>query len=131
MVGNQIGTLIPSVFFGHNLCFKYSNGTCEANLNIYVLRTFQWYKEIFNPKIFDPLQSFSENSKVHWDFNSQSGSPLGSVWVHSLTPSYTLGSMKCDSRASHLTCTFASPYFGHKPKVRVAIGNFPQSLQTH
>jgi hypothetical protein len=28
--------------------------------------------------------------------------------------------MKCDSRASLLASTFASPYLGHKPKARVA-----------
>jgi hypothetical protein len=27
--------------------------------------------------------------------------------------------MKCDSRASLLACTFASPCFGHEPKVKV------------
>jgi hypothetical protein len=41
------------------------------------------------------------------------------VKVHSLTLSHILGRMKCDSRASLLACTFASPCFGHKPKVRV------------
>jgi hypothetical protein len=34
---------------------------------------------------------------VHGDSNSQSGISLGNVWVHSLTLSYTPGSMKCDS----------------------------------
>jgi len=63
---------------------------------------------------------FFEELKVHWDSNSQSGSPFGSVWVHSLTLSYTFKSMKCDSRASILAHTFASPYFGHEPKARVA-----------
>ncbi len=33
-VGNQIGTLIPSLSFGHNLCYKYSNGSCEPILEI-------------------------------------------------------------------------------------------------
>jgi hypothetical protein len=41
------------------------------------------------------------------------------VGVHSFTLSYTLGNMKCDSQASFLDCTFASPYFGHEPKARV------------
>jgi hypothetical protein len=40
--------------------------------------------------------------------------------VHSLKLSYTLENMKCDSRASFLARTFASPCLGHKPKVRVA-----------
>jgi hypothetical protein len=105
VVGNQISNLT----FGHNLCFKYSNGTCEPifirtsvdfntfvacllacfatclfeelnshvllepkknfksvketkggyvciylPINIYILKVFQWYKELFNPMSFDP-----------------------------------------------------------------------------
>jgi hypothetical protein len=41
------------------------------------------------------------------------------VRVHSLTLSYTPESMKCDSRASFLARTFASPCLGRKPKARV------------
>jgi hypothetical protein len=48
MVESQIGSLIPDLSFGHNLCFKYVNGSCEPILNIYVTRSFQWYREIFN-----------------------------------------------------------------------------------
>ncbi len=54
MVGNQIGNLTPGPSFGHNLCVKYSNGSCELILNIYVPKAFHWYKEIFNPIGFDP-----------------------------------------------------------------------------
>jgi hypothetical protein len=61
-----------------------------------------------------------ENLGVHRDSNSQSGSSLGSVRVHSLTLSYTLGSMKCDSRASLFARTFTSPCLGCEPKVKVA-----------
>ncbi len=53
--------------------------------------------------------------------NSQGESPLVSVWVHSLTLSYTLESMKCDSQPSFLVCTFASPCLGCKPKAKVVI----------
>jgi hypothetical protein len=43
------------------------------------------------------------------------------MWkVHSLTLSYIHGSMKCDSQASLLARTFASPYFGREAKVKVA-----------
>ncbi len=62
------------------------------------------------------------------------GSPLGLqlpkwelTWecgVHSLTLSYILGSMKCDSRASLLAHTFASPCLNHEPKARVTTFNF-------
>jgi hypothetical protein len=61
---------------------------------------------------------------------SQNGSSLGSVGVHSLTFSYTLRGMKCDSRASLLACTFASPCFGNEPKVRVATLSL-LALSTH
>jgi hypothetical protein len=59
-------------------------------------------------------------SGVHHDSNSQSGSSLGSVKVHSLTLFCTPRSIKCDSRASLLARTFASPCLGHKSKARVA-----------
>ncbi len=54
MVGNQIGSLTPCPSFDHNMCFKWSNGTCKLILDIQVLRAFQWHKEIFNPMSFDP-----------------------------------------------------------------------------
>jgi len=41
------------------------------------------------------------------------------VEVHSFTPSHTPRSMKCDSWASFLACTFVSPCFSHKPKAKV------------
>jgi hypothetical protein len=58
------------------------------------------------------------------------------IWecgVHSLTLSYTLRNMKCDSWTSLLVRTFESPYFGHEPKARVVIsekvGNTNLNLQ--
>jgi hypothetical protein len=45
---------LPTFSFGCNLCFKYTNGSCEPILDIFVLRTFQWYKELFNLMTFDP-----------------------------------------------------------------------------
>ncbi len=54
MVGSQIGILTPDLFWGQNLCFKFSNGSCKPILDIYVLRNFQWYKKFFNPMNFDP-----------------------------------------------------------------------------
>jgi hypothetical protein len=120
VVGSQIANLTPSLSFVHNLCLKCPNGSCEPISDIYVPRDFQWYKELFNSMGFDPLQLFFEDSGVNWDSNSQSGSSLGSVKVHSLTLSCTPRSMKCDSRASHLARTFTSPCLGREPKARVA-----------
>jgi hypothetical protein len=65
------------------------------------------------------FESRKELGVRHLDSNSQRGSPLGSVWVHSFTFSYTPRSMKCNSRASFLTHTFASPCFGREPKAKV------------
>ncbi len=62
MVGSQIDTLIPDPFFGHNLCFKYSNESYKLILDIYVLKDFQWYKELFSPIIFGPWNCFL---KIH------------------------------------------------------------------
>jgi len=54
VVGSQIGNLTFDPSFGHNLCFKYLNGSCNPILGIYVSRTFQWYKKLFNSMSFDP-----------------------------------------------------------------------------
>jgi hypothetical protein len=54
VVGSQIDSLIRDYSFGHNLCFKYSNWSCEIILNMYVPRAFQWYTKLFNPMSFDP-----------------------------------------------------------------------------
>jgi len=54
VVGSQIVNLIPGPSFGHNLCFKCPNGSCERILDIYVSINFQWYKKLLNPLGFDP-----------------------------------------------------------------------------
>jgi hypothetical protein len=108
----------PSPSFGHNLCFRYPNGSCELTLNIYIPKDFQWYKKFFNPWILTPTIAF-------WRF----GSPLGlqlpkweftweceGSFPHTLLHSHEyemwfLGSL--------LARTFASPYFGREPKAKV------------
>ncbi len=40
VIGSQINNLTPGPSFGHNLYFKYPNGSCEHILYIYVLRPF-------------------------------------------------------------------------------------------
>jgi len=54
VVESQIGNFTPDLSFGHNLCFKCPNGSCEPILDIYVSRTLWWYKKIFNPMNFVP-----------------------------------------------------------------------------
>jgi hypothetical protein len=48
VVGNQIGNLASDSSFGHNLCFRYPNGSCKPILDIHIPKAFQWYKELFN-----------------------------------------------------------------------------------
>jgi len=58
VVGSQTANLTPSPSFGHNLCFRCLNGSCEPILNIYISINFEWYKKIFNPLSFDPCNYF-------------------------------------------------------------------------
>ncbi len=81
---------------------------------------FQWYKKRLNPLSFDPYNRSLTIWESIWDSNFQYENSLGSVRVHSLTFFCTPGSMKCDSQASLLPRTLASPCLGHEPKVRVA-----------
>jgi hypothetical protein len=120
VVGSQIANLTFGFCFGHNLCFKYPNGSCEPILDICVSIAFQWYKELLNPLNFDPCNCFLKIRKSTRTPIPKVEAPFGSVRVHSLTLSYTFKSMKCDSRVSFLARNLASPYLGHKPKVRVA-----------
>jgi hypothetical protein len=69
VVGSQTANLTPDPSFGHNLCFKCPNGSCEPILDIYVLITFQWYKELLNPLSFGP-------SFTLWTFRSPPGFQL-------------------------------------------------------
>ncbi len=75
VVKNQIGNLTLGPSFGHNLCFKYPNGSCEPILDIYVLNYFQWFKEIFNPMNFNTYNFFL---KI-WE---SIGTPTPKVRIH-------------------------------------------------
>jgi hypothetical protein len=75
MVKGQIDTLTPSPSLSHNLCFKYSNGSCKPILDIYVLKSFQWYKKVFNPMTFDPLNCYMK-------ILDSIGTPTPKIGVH-------------------------------------------------
>ncbi len=75
MVENQIGNLTPDPSFGHNLCLKYLNGSCELILNIDIPRSFQWYKALFNPINFGPWNLLL---KI-WE---SMGTPIPKMWAH-------------------------------------------------
>jgi hypothetical protein len=75
VVKSQIDTFTPDPSFNHNVCFKYSNGSYKPILNIYVLKSFQWYKWIFNPMSFDP-------SNHYLKFQDSTRTPTPKVGVH-------------------------------------------------
>ncbi len=54
VIGIKFDNLTLDLSFGHNLCLRCPNGSCEPILDIYVPRVFQWYKELFNPMNFNP-----------------------------------------------------------------------------
>jgi hypothetical protein len=116
VVGSQIANLTLDISFGHNLCFKCSNGSCKPILDIYVLIAFQWYKKLFDPLGFDPC----DRSLKIWEStetpNYQNGSSLGSVrFIPSHFPSLS---------GFLLAHKLTSPCLGCEPKVRVV----PKSL---
>jgi hypothetical protein len=53
VVGSQTASLTPGPSFAHNLGCRCPNGSCEAILDIYTSRPFQWYKGDFNARCFN------------------------------------------------------------------------------
>ncbi len=127
MVGNQIGNFTPSPSFGHNLCFTYPNGwfgSCDPILNIYVLRAFQWYKELFNRMSLSP---WSRSLKIWKSIRIPSpkvGVHLG-VWrfIHSHFPTFP-GAWDVTPKLLLLVCTFANPCLSCEHKVGLQHVNF-------
>jgi hypothetical protein len=67
VVGSQTASLTPGPSFAHNLGCRCPNGSCEAILDIYTPRPFQWYKEHSNARCFDPWTralNFQESQKT-------------------------------------------------------------------
>ncbi len=102
VVESQIGNLTSNPSFGHNLCLRCPNGSCEPILNIYVPKSFQWYKELLNPIGFDPYNYFlkiwksivipSPNVWAHfgvWRFIPSRSPTLLGAW--DVTPMLPLG----------------------------------------
>jgi len=106
MVKSQIVNLILDLSFGHNLCFKCPNGSCEPILDIYVSIAFQLYKELLEPLGFDPYNHFlnirestrtpTPNMGVHlgvWRFFPSHSFAL--IEHENVTPRLSLGPHPC------------------------------------
>jgi len=117
MVGSQIGILTPDPSFGHNLCFKYPNGSFKLILNIYVQRAFQWYKELFNPMNFDPYNRLLKIRKSIRTLAPKVGARLK---VCGFIPSHSPTLPKTSNVTPRLhSWTAPLQALGHKPKARV------------
>jgi hypothetical protein len=117
IVGSQIANLTPGPSFGHNLCFKNPNGSCKPILDIYVPRTFQWYKELINPMSFNPCNCLLKIQNFKFQSESSLESAKGS-FPHTLLHSWE---HEMWLPSSPLAPTFASPCLGLEPKAKVTI----------
>jgi hypothetical protein len=106
VVGSQIAHLTPGLSFGHNLCFGCPNGWCEPILDIYPSIDFQWYKYYFKARSFDPCNRALGIQESFWDSNSQHGSSLVNVRVHSLTLFALLGACEVTPGSPSWPTTF-------------------------
>jgi len=98
VVGNQTASLTPGLSFDHNLCYRCPNGSCEAILDIYTSRNFQWYKERFNARCFGPCNcalSFRESQRT-----PKSHFRECEWWPHN---SLKVGLQHLDSYSDHVT----------------------------
>jgi hypothetical protein len=123
VIGSQIVNLIPNLSFGHNLCFRCSNGRCEPILDIYVLRDFHWYKEILEPLSFDPCNRPLKIRKSTGTPIPQSGTPLGceGSFSHTFSCSWEYVVWLPASLLAH---NLANPCLHREPKVRIATISF-------
>jgi hypothetical protein len=76
VVRNQTNNLTPGPSFAHNLSCECPNGSCEAILDIYTSKPFQWYKEYPNARCFDPWTralNFWESRKTPTSYSWECG----------------------------------------------------------
>jgi hypothetical protein len=119
VVESPTANLTLDLSFGLNLCFKCSNGRCEPILDIYVSIAFQCYKELSKAIGFNPNNYALKIQESIWDSNSQHGSSLRSVRVHSLTLFALSGACDVTPGSSSLPATLQPPHLGPEPKARV------------
>ncbi len=90
VVGNQTPNLTPSLSFGHNLCYRCSNGQCEPVLDIYASITFS------NDTHKSSKQWVLTLAILLWRFGSPFGIPTPNMGVHlgvwGFIPSHSLHS---------------------------------------
>jgi hypothetical protein len=119
VVKSQIANLTLDPSFGHNLCFKYSNGMCKLIFDMYVLRAFQWCKELFKPMSFDHYNCFLKIQKSIRTPIPKMGAHLGVCGFIPSHPCTLLGAWNVIPRVHFQLTPFASFCLGCKPKAKV------------
>jgi hypothetical protein len=71
---------------------------------------------------FDPKNCALKIWESFWDSNSQHGSSLGNVRVHSLTLFTFLGACEVTPGSPFWLATFQPPCLRHEPKAKVTTG---------
>ncbi len=110
--------------------FEVSKWVMWAHFRHLCSKSFSWCKKLFNPLSFDPCNCFLKIWESTRTPNSESGSSLGSVRVHSLTLSYTPESMRRDSRVSLLAHNLASPCLS-RPRLGLQHNTHAKPLGCH
>jgi hypothetical protein len=80
---------------------------------------------------FDPCNRALKIRKSFWDSNSQHGSSLGSVRVHSLTLFALPGACEVTPGSPSWSTTLQPPCLGREPKARVATFLVLESLKNN
>jgi hypothetical protein len=114
--------------FGHNLCFKYPNGSWEPILDIYVPKAFQLYNKLFNPMGFDP---WNRSLKI-WDSigtpTLKMGIHLG-VWGFILSHSLTLlGAWNVTPKLHSWPTPLQAPTLVTSPKLKLRHAMFANHI---
>jgi hypothetical protein len=118
VVGSQTANLTPNLSFGHNLCFRCPNGSCEPILNMCVSITFQWYKELFKAMGLDPCDC---SLKIWESIGTRTPQSVSFPWsvCEGLFPHTLL-----HSKGSLLACNLATSCLSREPKAKVVTPYF-------
>jgi hypothetical protein len=82
-------------------------------------KKFPMVYETLQSNEFWPLKLLFKYLQVSWISTSQSGNPLGNVWVHSFTLPHTFVGVNMISKLHSWPSLFHVPCLGCKPKARV------------
>jgi hypothetical protein len=95
VVGSQTASLTSALSFAYNLGWRCPNDQCEAILDIYVSRPFQWHQEHLNARCFGPCCRTLE-------IQESRRTPSSRLWECEFHP-HTWPKWGCDIEAFYLT----------------------------